>query len=238
MAGASQAAARLSVYPAVLIGAAIAIVITGFSHTIGGVLIHPPTPAPMILWVHVILAAAWLALLMTQALLAGTGRLRLHRRLGVAGAALGGTMSVVAFFTAIELRKLDTVGDPIANIAYLAIPLAAWVSFTVPFLLALAWRANPVRHRPLMIMAACIVASPALGRIPEVRHAGLYWAGLLPDLMMLSALVHERWRRGRWNATYLIGVPLMALAQGAFVYLEIAQPLAWIATARWLMSVF
>jgi sorbitol-specific phosphotransferase system component IIC len=226
--------ARLTIpYPLVLIAAAVGVILFGFSHTIGRVLLHPPVPAPQILWVHVALASTWLGVLLVSA-----GRLDLHRRLGPVGAVIGAVMSVVAFFTAVELRKLDTVGDPVANIAYLAIPLAAWVTFTVPFALALAWRRDPSRHRPLMIMAACAVMGPALGRIPEVRHAGLFWAGLIPDLMLLSAMAHDRWRRGCWNPTYAVGVPLMALTQGAFVFLQIAQPPAWVAAARWLMMVF
>lgn len=240
MAGVKQQVSDRSVvpYPLLLITAAIAVIAFGFSHTIGRVLLHPPAPAPLILWVHVALASTWLALLLAQVVLVAVGRVGLHRRLGALGAVVGAVMSVVAFFTAVELRKLDTAGDPIANIAYLAIPLAAWLTFTVPFALALAWRRDPTRHRPLMIMSACAVVGPALGRIPEIRHAGLYWAGLIPDLMMLSAMAYERWKRGRWNPVYAAGVPLMILTQGAFVFLEIAQPPAWIAAARWLMSVF
>jgi uncharacterized membrane protein YozB (DUF420 family) len=233
-----QTARRAVPYPLVLVTTAIGLIIFGFSHTIGQVLLHPTVPAPPILWVHVALASSWLALLLAQAMLAARGRLDLHRRLGPLGAAVGAAMSLVAFFTAVELRKLDTVGDPVANIAYLAIPLAAWVTFTVPFALALAWRRDPSRHRPLIIMAACAVMGPALGRIPEIRHAGLFWAGLIPDLMLLSAMAHDRWRRGRWNPTYAFGVPLVALTQGAFVFLQIAQPPAWVAAARWLMTVF
>lgn len=225
-------------YPLALVAAAIGLIVFGFSHTVGRVLFSPPAPAPMILWAHVALACAWIGFLLAQVSLAAIGRLDLHRRMGALGAGLGAVMSLVAFFTAVELRKLDHEGDAIANIAYLAIPLAAWVTFTVPFALALVWRRDPARHRPLMIMAACAVVGPALGRIPEVRHAGLFWAGLIPDLMMLSAMVHDRRRRGRWNATYAAGVPLMALTQGVFVFMALAEPPAWIAVARWLMSVF
>lgn len=225
-------------YPLLLVTAATALIAFGFSHTVDRVLFAPPAPAPTILWAHVALASTWLAVLVAQVTMVTLGRVDLHRRLGALGAGVGAVMSVVAFFTAVELRKLDTQGDAVANIAYLAIPLAAWVTFTVPFALALAWRRNPALHRPLMIMAACAVVGPALGRIPEIRHAGLYWAGLIPDLMMLSAMIHERCERGRWSRTYAVGIPVMAFTQGVFVFLQIAQPPAWIASARWLMSVF
>lgn len=103
--------------PLVLVAAGIGVIVFGFRHTITAVLLHPSVPAPVILWAHVALASTWLGGLLAQALLAAAGRVDLHRRLGGLGAAVGAMMSVVAFFTAIELRKLDTVGDPIANIA-------------------------------------------------------------------------------------------------------------------------
>jgi hypothetical protein len=212
------------------------LIIFGFSHTFERELIRPARPQPLILYVHVALAGGWLVLLVIQAWLATSGSLRLHRALGVFGAVVGGLFSLVAFFTAIELRKLDTVGDPIANLAYLGIPLGAWVMFTVPFALAVLWRMRPDRHRPLILIAACGVLAPALGRIPEVRHVGLFLAGLIPDILVMIAMTQDRLRRGHWNPTYMVALPLMVIVQAVAVYLELAQPPTWITIVRGLLA--
>lgn len=212
------------------------LIIFGFSHTFERELVHPARPQPLILYLHVALASSWLVFLVIQTWLASSGSLRLHRVFGPFGAVLGALFSGVAFFTGIELRKLDTVGDPVANLAYLAIPLGAWLMFTVPFALAVYWRKRPDRHRPLMLIAACGVLAPALGRIPEVRHVGLFLTGLIPDLLVIGAMVHDRLRMARWNPTYVVSLPLMLVAEGAAVYLALAQPAAWIHVVRGLLA--
>lgn len=224
-------------FPAILVLLTVAITLFGFSHTVGRELMDAGKLPPAILVAHAVMSVTWLVVLSVQVSLVASGRVALHRRLGIIGAGLGGVMSVVALITAVELRKLDFVGDPIANLAYLAIPLGAWISFTVPFALGLAWRARPDRHRPLMIIAACLLAGPALGRIPEIRAAGLYLTGLIPDCFVIAAIIHDRLRAGRWSRVYLCALPLVLLLQGTAVYLQLAKPDFWISTVRWILSI-
>jgi sorbitol-specific phosphotransferase system component IIC len=224
-------------FPAILVLLTVALILFGFSHTVGRELMDAGKLPPAVLVAHAVMSVAWLVLLSVQVSLVASGWVALHRRLGIIGAGLGGAMSVVALITAIELRKLDTVGDPIANLAYLAIPLGAWLSFTVPFVLGLAWRAKPERHRPLMLIAACLLAGPALGRIPEIRAIGLFMTGVIPDGFVIAAMVHDRLRAGRWSRVYLCALPLVLLLQGTAVYLQLAQPEFWISTVRWILSV-
>ena len=225
-------------FPLILIIVVIAIIVAGFGHTFSRVVLHPSVAPPTILYVHVGLAASWLACLLVQSSLITADKRMLHRRLGVAFVGLGGAMSVVAFFTAIALRRVDTIGDPIENLAYLSIPLAAWLLFTVPFVLAIVWRRHPSRHRPLMLIAACALTGPALGRFPEIRHAGLYLTGLIPVIMMAGAMIDERLGTRRWSVIYLAGMGLTLVVAGVAVYLEIAHPPEWIATVRWLLTTF
>lgn len=224
-------------FPAALVLTTISIILYGFSHTVGRELMDAGRLPPVVLVVHAVVSVGWLVLLAVQVSLVASGNVALHRRMGMIGAVLGVVMSIVALVTAIELRKLDTVGDPVANLAYLSIPLGAWISFTVPFALAFAWRSRPDRHRPLMIIAALLLAGPALGRIPEVRHVGLYLAGLIPDGFVAAAMLHDRLRLGRWNAVYFFALPLIVLVQGTAVYLQLAKPDFWIATVRWILSI-
>ena len=226
----------LRYYSLALVTVITGLIIFGFSHTFEQVLMSPAEPQPIILYAHVLLASGWLVLLVTQTWLATSGSLRLHRALGRLGAVLGALVSVVAFFTAIELRKIDKVGDPVANLAYLAIPLGAWVTFSVPFALAMVWRKRPERHRPLILIAACAILAPALGRIPEIRHVGLFLTGVIPVILIVTAMVYDRLRTGRWNPTYFVALPLMLITGGLAVYLELAQPAVWIDIVRWLLA--
>lgn len=223
-------------FPALLVLISVGIIVYGFGHTVSREFLEAGSTPPMVLVAHALVSIAWLMLLLVQVSLVSMNQVRLHQQLGMAGVALGIVMSVVALITAIELRKLDVKGDPVANLAYLAIPLAAWISFTVPFVLAIAWRARPDRHRPLMIIAACLLAGPALGRIPEIRAAGMYFTGLIPDCLVVAAMLHDRMRSGRWNVVYLCALPLIILLQGIAVYLQIAKPDFWIEAVRWLLS--
>jgi hypothetical protein len=50
-------------------------------------------------------------------------------------------------------------------------------------------------------------------------------------------MLHDRLRRGRWNAVYFFALPLIVLVQGTAVYLQLAKPDFWIATVRWILSI-
>lgn len=210
----------------------------GFSHTVTRELIHPQKTPPVLLYVHAALASIWLLFLVMQTGLIANRSLQLHRTLGLAGAGLGAAVSIVAFFTAIELRKLDLEQDPVGGLAYLAIPLGAWITFSTPFALAILWRKQPRRHRPLMMIAACAMAGPAIARIPGVREAGLYWTALIPDGLIAAAMIHDRLRYQAWNSIYFLGLGLMVVAQGLAVYLALGRPAFWLAAARSLLGWF
>lgn len=224
-------------FPLVLILAAVAVTVAGFGHTAPRVLLGPHAP-PAILYAHVALAAAWLMILVLQSGLIVSRRAALHRRLGVVFAVVGAVFSFVSFYTAIILRRLDTEGDLTANIAYLSIPLSVWIEFTLTLSLALLWRRDPARHRPLLIINACAAMGPALGRFPEIRHAGLFLAGLMPVIFMAAAMLHDRWRSGRWNVVYAVGIPASLGVAAAAVYLEVVHPPAWVAIVRLMLATF
>ena len=130
----------------------------------------------------------WLILYLTQTLLASRGNLRLHRRLGVAGAVLAPVMMVVGYQTTIEMvrRGFDLSGDlerlgPImlnTSFQILGMPI-----FGGLVLAALLYRRRPDIHKRLMwltIPAALIGAPvahirrslrPAIGVLPSRKSA-------------------------------------------------------------------
>jgi hypothetical protein len=64
-----------------------AIVLVGFMPTLYGRALFPMAKMPGYLYLHGLVLSSWFALLVTQATLAGNGRLRLHRKLGWAALA-------------------------------------------------------------------------------------------------------------------------------------------------------
>jgi len=66
-----------------------AVVVYGFSFTVGSRLIHPAIPPPPILYVHTAVFSGWLLFFLLQSALVRTHKVRWHRRIGWFGGALG-----------------------------------------------------------------------------------------------------------------------------------------------------
>jgi len=82
----------------------IAIVLAGFIPTsiakIAAVQAGERPPFPLVLHMHAVLMGSFLLVLLAQTTLMATGRSDLHRRLGIAGAAIGSALVVVGFVLA------------------------------------------------------------------------------------------------------------------------------------------
>ncbi len=76
---------------------------------------HAP-PYPLIVHVHALAFVGWLVLLTVQVLLIRVRRADIHRKLGIAGAALAGIMLILGPLTAIIIDELQvgTPGQPAA----------------------------------------------------------------------------------------------------------------------------
>src|ERR1700733_3330064 len=80
-------------------------VVYGFSNTMGANLIHPTVPRPRLLYFHAAIFFGWLVFFIVQSGLVRTGNVRLHRRLGWFGVALGVTIVVLGVSTAITMTR-------------------------------------------------------------------------------------------------------------------------------------
>jgi hypothetical protein len=69
-----------------------AVTVNGFSFTVKTNLLHPAKPRPLLLWIHGAAFSAWVVLFIAQSALIRTRKVRLHRSLGMLGAALGAVM--------------------------------------------------------------------------------------------------------------------------------------------------
>lgn len=219
--------------------AAAAIVTLGFSFTIVPDLLLRLRPA--VLYLHALTAFAWIVLVVVQAGLIRNRKPALHRKIGVYGLWLGAVVSVTAFFTALILRHDSVIrhgddGQVEQRIAFLAIPLAGFVIFTVTLALAAYWRNRPALHRRCImlswtgLMGAGIARIPVIGDIPYAGNA-------VPIFLILLLCAQDYWRDRRVHPVYLIGLPLAAAMLQTGDYLYGAHPAWWVAAARALIGV-
>jgi hypothetical protein len=210
----------------------------GFSFTIWPEVLARARPA--VLYLHVITAIAWLALLVAQVVLVRQGKVAPHRKVGTYGLWLGAAVSVSALATALILRHESVVNHPgsrtIERIAFLAIPLRGFLCFTVALALAAWWRKRPAFHRRAMILAAVSLMDAGIARIPVLGDLP-YFGDAVP-MLVLAAFCAQDWRTlGRIHPVNLWGVPLFAAAMGISDYLFARHPAWWVATAGWMIGV-
>jgi hypothetical protein len=174
----------------------LAIVALGFSRTFFlRALFAQPGPLPAYLYVHGVALTLWYVWLVMQTSLVAAGRPDVHRRLGVAGAALAICMVVASLVVLVEfpgrLRAygVDT-GPAAAQFTTFAISSAFDVAkFAALVALAVVWRQRPALHKRLMLFASISVIGAVFSRMPD-SLAGLgLSAGLIPFLMPMFLVV-------------------------------------------------
>ena len=211
-----------------------AVVIFGFSHTIGGNLLHPDTPRPSILPIHAIVFSSWVALFIAQSGLVRASKIALHRRLGMFGAALGGILPFLGVATALVMRHWHDQRE-VANDAGLSLPFNDMMTFSIAFGLAIYWRRRPEFHRRLMLIATCCLTGAAFARFPEsMVPPNAFYACV--DLLVLLGVWRDLVVIGRVHAVYRHGLPCMMASQAVAQYLMLATPPLWLAITHRIMQ--
>jgi uncharacterized membrane protein YozB (DUF420 family) len=210
-----------------------------------------PLPLSPLVTAHAIVSTAWLLLFLAQATLIATGRIAVHRRLGMIGAALAAVFVVVGFFSVVEQarRGFDLSGD-IGRVPLPpgVTPLAATVGVLFFFLefailvgAGVCYRHRPSVHKRLMLLAVLGGLTPT-----PVAHLIGHWLSFQPwsvavfpisfiAFTSLSA-VYDRISEGRIHPVSL-WVPILWLVWRVVVVVRIIQPsTAWREFAAWLIQ--
>ena len=231
--------------------ACVAVAVIGFLPTYWLPLLQGTLNVSPIFHVHAAVFYGWTLLFLAQSWLAANFKLTRHREWGVFGVALATTMCVVgvaAAITSLKKSTADGFGDAVQ--AFTIVPISGILFFATLFTLALLNVARPETHKRLMLVATVSLLQAAVGRwfvlfLAPVAVGGgpvspppvfvSVMPGLLSDLLIVAAMMHDRKTTGRVHPVYWI-------AGGALVALQVLRvPLsttaAWTQVADWLLTV-
>jgi len=182
---------------------------------------------PPLLHVHGALFSAWTLLLLSQTLLATSGRLDHHRAWGLAGISLATAMVVIGLAAAIlTLNAGLAAGYGDSSRAFLILPVSAIGLFAGFFIAAIANIQRPEAHKRLVLLATISLLQAAMGRVffilitgggpglrPGLGPPPPLAIGLVPSLitevLIVAGVIYDWRTRGRPHAVWLIGAAVI-----------------------------
>ena len=229
-----KAPRRLYVGLAVL---AALIAFIGFWPSYFGPLVAGSVDKTAIIHLHAVVYVGWLAIFLTQAVLAATGRVASHIKLGRFAIGYGVLVIVVGLITAFARFAVRVrAGEVAAAQAQLLGPLLDMLVFAPLFAAAIYYRRTPELHKRLMIVAttalliAAVSRMPFLGSPPDRLLLHLIWTAPI-----LLAMAHDFWRQRRVHPIYLLGLVVLVL-EGPLVRAPARQSQWWLDLSRSLVT--
>jgi hypothetical protein len=198
-----------------------------------------PIPAltPLVL-VHAAVSAAWTVLLVVQARLIAASRVRLHRRLGIAGGLMASAVVGLGWMVAVSAaRRAANVGEPVATMAlrFSILPFQELLVFSTLVGAALWLRKRTDYHKRLMLLGTLALIPAATTRLFGFGPPGtLMMFGLAEALFMLALIAHDRRTLGRVHPATVWGGGLLLVT--AALRTPLLGTDAWLAVAKALIS--
>jgi hypothetical protein len=225
-------------FPAMIVVLTI-VMVAGFAHTyfLAG-LFRAQLPG-LLIHIHGAVFTLWFVLLLVQSTLAATGRVNIHRQLGIAGIFVAAAMIPLGIMATAEWAHRMAPTFPRVRIATI-MPVTELASFAVLATLAFLLRRRPAAHKRLILLATIGLipaATARLGFLPMFDLHGanalrLDWAYSYVFLLLLVA--YDLWSRRRlhpaaaWGGIFLIGLHQVAI--------PIAYSAPWNAVSAWMQS--
>ena len=230
-----RAAARRRLYVGLAL-LAIAIAAVGFWPTYFGPLVAGSVDKPAIIHFHAAVYVGWLAIFLTQAVLAATGRIALHMKLGRFAIGYGVLVIVAGLIAGFGMFVLRVRAGAVAEAQGRLIgPVLDMLVFAPVFAAAVYYRRKPELHKRLMIVATTALLIAAATRIPfaeELRRPLVYLVWTLPILL---AMAHDFWRHRRIHPIYVGGLVVLVL-EGPISRAALRQSEAVRDATAWLAS--
>src|SRR5258708_13820339 len=166
---------------------------------------HSVLALPVYIVLHGIVVTSWFLLFLSQTVLVASGRVRLHRSFGVAGAALAAVVFALSMLvvvrSVVRTPSLVVLGD-IFILFLFAILVTGGIWF----------RQKPDVHNRLMLIASISIAAPAIARWPGGR-AMLPLSVVGPQLLLSAPLIlYYVLSRRRVHPATIWGAALYVLA--------------------------
>jgi uncharacterized membrane protein len=129
-------------------------------------------PVPLHVHVHAALFVAWIAMFISQTILARRGSFSLHRRLGWFALLLAGAMIVAGVYAATQAVQLGRVPPFFPANIFLSLSFLELATFAALLAGAIALRRKTDWHRRLMLGATIALIGPAWGRVLPMPDLG------------------------------------------------------------------
>ena len=208
------------------------IVLAGFSRTFLVPVARGTFSRPLVVHVHGALFFGWTGLLVLQAWLAATKRLRTHRKVG----SFAGWMILPMLLLGTIIAARDTVhdfksGDGDAALSFFYGELADLAMFGLLAGAAMLLRNKPDYHKRWVILGSLGLIGAAVGRLPEISAFGPYiFLGLIASVAAYDLAS----RRAIHAATVIGAATLLGLG---LTEEPIGSTAAWLRVAHALLSV-
>lgn len=173
-------------------------------------------PLSALLVVHGVLFTAWVLLFIVQSSLVATRRVKLHMRLGWAGAALAVSMVALGFAAAVDALRRGRAPIPgLDPRSFFVVPMVDIGMFCVLVAAGVLLRKKPDAHRRLMFLATIALIDAAIARIPlKFISAGgppVFFA--LTDLFIFAGWAWDWSSRRRVHPAFAWAGGLLILSQ-------------------------
>jgi hypothetical protein len=184
----------------------------GFWRSYFGPLLAGTVDRPWVVHLHAAVFVGWVLLLIAQAALVATGRVRLHRRIGAAGMLYGALVFLVGVLVstlgpALRVRAGEfpiEVGGMVAIYS-----LADLLLFGAFLACAFVYRSRPEVHKQWVIAATAALGGAAIGRVLKTDSPEYLLTWLAP---VLALVVIDLVTRRRVRAVPLVSGALIVVA--------------------------
>jgi hypothetical protein len=190
----------------------VVVVLAGFGPSFYG-MATATQPRPWIAHVHAAVYLGWLALLVTQTVLAARGKIAAHRALGNFGIGYGVLVWVVGLVVSIALPAIHVQAGEWSMdraVTFLPIPLGDMVLFGGFFGAAVAYRGRPEVHKRLILLACVAIMFAGAFRLSYVLDRPMQLA--VWYLPIVAGMIYDRYKLGRVHPVYWLGAVVMGVA--------------------------
>ena len=204
-----------------------------FGPFVAGTIVKTP-----IIHLHAAVYVGWLALFVTQTVLAATGRIAAHRKLGQLAIGYGVLVIVVGVLTAFaRFAARVRAGETLEAQAQLLGPLIDMLVFAPLFAAAIYYRRKPDLHKRLMIVATTSLLIAAVGRMEFLRTLPipLLWHHLIWTSPIVLAMAHDFWKQRKIHPVYVVGLIVLIL-EGPLVRGPARHGETWMNVSGWLAT--